>query len=397
MRAALKRNPPDVVSARALERKVLHELDDGRLVLEHLAGDPQAFGTLVDRYQTRLLNFINRTIGDRERAEDLVQEVFIRVFRHLHRFDQTKKFSTWIYTIASNLGKNELRNRSRNPLVLFQTIKKHWEADHRPLQFEDTTARPDDLYRKRYLKQAVDQCVGQLPSHHRAVFVLRELEGKSYAEIADITGCNLGYGEEPPQSSPQQLRPAHRTAAGVAPGAGGGTRPGPDGSTFPSMTCAEFLDRYTDFRDGLITAPRELRRFGRHLVQCASCRRYDTAVRRGVLALQAGAESIEPSPEFRPRLDARLAHERRAAREVPARAGIAAALFIAAALALVAREGVRHAPVAHVPALPPVRFPKPVVQAGVPFVSFQDPRATVFTGNPNPYGTALVEPASAGR
>src|SRR5437899_6646329 len=77
MRAALKRNPPDVVSARALERKVLHELDDGRLVLEHLAGDPQAFGTLVDRYQTRLLNFINRTIGDRERAEDLVQEVFI--------------------------------------------------------------------------------------------------------------------------------------------------------------------------------------------------------------------------------------------------------------------------------------------------------------------------------
>src|SRR2546426_5959828 len=54
------------------------------------------------------------------------------------------------------------------------------------------------------------------------------------------------------------------------------------------MTCPEFLDRYTDFRDGLITAPRELRRFGRHLVQCASCRRYDAAVRRGVLALQAG-------------------------------------------------------------------------------------------------------------
>jgi len=123
----------------------------------------QAFGTLVDRYQTRLLNFINRTIGDRERAEDLVQEVFIRVFRHLHRFDQTKKFSTWIYTIASNLAKNELRNRSRNPLVLFQTIKKHWEADHRPLQFEDTTARPDDLYRKRFLKEAVDQCVDSCP------------------------------------------------------------------------------------------------------------------------------------------------------------------------------------------------------------------------------------------
>ena len=168
------------------------ELDDSHVVQAFLDGQSRAFDELVARYQARLLNFIYRTIGDRERAEDLVQEVFIRVFRHLHRFDQTKKFSTWIYTIASNLAKNELRNRSRNPLVLFQTIKKYWEADHRPLQFEDVGARPDDLYRRRYLKEVVDQCVGQLPAHHRAVFVLRELEGKSYAEIAEITGCNLG-------------------------------------------------------------------------------------------------------------------------------------------------------------------------------------------------------------
>ena len=191
MRAVLKLTP-SAPTVRSLERQTLHELDDAHVVQRHLSGDGQAFGTLVDRYQGRLLNFVNRTIGDRERAEDLVQEVFIRVYRHLHRFDQTKKFSTWIYTIASNLAKNELRNRSRNPLVFFQAIKKSWEADHRPLQFEDTTARPDDLYRKRFLKDAVDQCVGQLPEHHRVVFVLRELEGKSYEEIADITGCNLG-------------------------------------------------------------------------------------------------------------------------------------------------------------------------------------------------------------
>ncbi|HET7790413.1 MAG TPA: sigma-70 family RNA polymerase sigma factor [Gemmatimonadales bacterium] len=192
MKAILKRKTEVPESVRALERQELSELDDGHVVVRHLAGDPQAFGMLVDRYQTRLLNFVNRTIGDRERAEDLVQEVFIRVFRHLHRFDQTKKFSTWIYTIASNLAKNELRNRSRNPLVLFQTIKKNWDADHRPLQFEDTTARPDDLYRKRFLKDTVEECVSQLPEHHRAVFVLRELEGRSYHEIAEITGCNLG-------------------------------------------------------------------------------------------------------------------------------------------------------------------------------------------------------------
>ena len=167
-------------------------LDDGTVVRACLDGDGRAFTELVLRYQTRLLNFIYRSIGDRERAEDLVQEAFIRVYRHLHRFDQGKKFSTWIYTIASNLAKNELRNRSRNPLVLFQTMKKNWDVDHRPLQFEDVHSRPDDLFRKRHLRELVEEAVAQLPEHHRAVFVLRELEGKSYEEIADITGCNLG-------------------------------------------------------------------------------------------------------------------------------------------------------------------------------------------------------------
>jgi RNA polymerase sigma-70 factor (ECF subfamily) len=165
---------------------------DSEVVAAYLAGDRRAFDALVDRYQRRLLNFIYRTIGDRERGEDLVQEVFIRVHRHLHRFDQTKKFSTWIYTIASNLAKNELRNRSRNPLVLFQTIRKDQDGDQRPLQFEDTHSRPDDLFRKRHLRELVGWAVAQLPEHHRIVFVLRELEGKTYEEIAEITDCNLG-------------------------------------------------------------------------------------------------------------------------------------------------------------------------------------------------------------
>ena len=177
----------------ALEhRKALGELNDSEVVRAFLEGDQRAFGELVRRYDNRLLNFVYRTVGDRERAQDLVQETFVRVYRHLGRFDQSKKFSTWVYTIASNLAKNELRNRSRNPLVLFQTIKKNWEADHRPLEWEDTQYKPDDLFRKRHLKEKVEEAVAQLPEHHRIVFVLRELEGKTYEEIADITGCNLG-------------------------------------------------------------------------------------------------------------------------------------------------------------------------------------------------------------
>ncbi len=170
----------------------LKQMDDSQVVAAHLAGDRKAFGELVERYQNRLLNFVYRTTGDRERAEDLVQETFIRVYRHLHRFDQSKKFSTWVYTIASNLAKNELRNRSRNPLVLFQTILKNRHDDQRPLEWEDNTYRPDDLFRKRALKTMVDAAVDQLPEHHRTVFMLREMEGKTYEEIAEITDTNLG-------------------------------------------------------------------------------------------------------------------------------------------------------------------------------------------------------------
>ena len=162
------------------------------LIEAHLQGDPQAFSKIVARYQVRLLNFVYRMIGDRERAEDLVQEAFLRVYRHLDRFDRGRKFSTWIYTIASNLAKNELRNRSRSPLVTMEQARPREEEDPRPIDFEDHASRPDDLYERRNLKALVDQTVARLSSHHREVFVLRELEGKSYEEIAEIMHCNLG-------------------------------------------------------------------------------------------------------------------------------------------------------------------------------------------------------------
>jgi RNA polymerase sigma-70 factor, ECF subfamily len=170
----------------------LSEMSDEELVTAHLEGRPSAFQELFGRYRDRLVHFITRKTGDPDRAQDLVQEAFIRVTRHLHRFDTEKKFSTWVYTIASNLSKNELRNRSRSPLVLFQKLTSNWDDDHRPLQFEDLTMRPDDLYRKRFLQRLVEDTVEELPEHHRLVFRLRELEGKSYEEISEITGVNLG-------------------------------------------------------------------------------------------------------------------------------------------------------------------------------------------------------------
>src|SRR5262249_30756003 len=137
----------------------------------------------------------------------------------------------------------------------------------------------------------------------------------------------------------------------------------------------------------------------RHIATCASCRRFHTALADGVDALHE-IHRDEPDTAFRERLARRLALERAQAGRphVPSRPSLAAALLIAAAIGLPAWEGARrHPTVATVPPLPPVPFPKPVAQAGPPFVSFQDPRTSVMSGNPYPYGTAFVEPASAQR
>ena len=168
------------------------QMADVELIQHFIDGESFRFNELVERYGHRLYNFIYRLIGDRERAEDLVQETFIRVYRHIRRFDQKKKFSTWAYTIASNLAKNEVRNRTRNPILYFQSLVKEWEDDRRPIEFADRSYRPDDLFRKRHLRELVNRAVEQLPEHHRVVFVLREAEGKSYEEIAEITKCSLG-------------------------------------------------------------------------------------------------------------------------------------------------------------------------------------------------------------
>ena len=159
------------------------------------------------------------------------------------------------------------------------------------------------------------------------------------------------------------------------------------------MLCTEFLERHSDFRDGLMTTPRELRRFARHMAHCATCRRYDATVHQAVQALHSAAP-ISPSADFRQRLDARLAVERRRVPRPPARASVSAAMLVLAALALFVYEVARRPQIQRAPFLPPVAFPKPVASAALPFVSFQDPRASVVNGNPYPYGTALVQPAA---
>ena len=202
----LRTTAPEAVPA-SRTREELSAMTDSQVVQRFLDGEPRAFGELVRRYDGRLVNFVHRTVGDRERAQDLVQETFIRVYRHLERFDQSKKFSTWVYTIASNLAKNELRNRSRNPLILFQTIKKNWDADHRPLEWEDGLAGS-----RRSLPASApegDGGPGGRPAPRAPPDGLCA-EGARRPLLRGNRGDHayeLGHREEPPQPGPEQLRP----------------------------------------------------------------------------------------------------------------------------------------------------------------------------------------------
>ncbi|MEA1996196.1 MAG: sigma-70 family RNA polymerase sigma factor [Gemmatimonadota bacterium] len=146
---------------------------------------------MMGRYNGRIINYIYRIIGDRDRAEDLLQDTFVRVYRNIDRFDRERKFSTWLYTIATNLAKNELRNKGRSPIMYFQDFFFR-KDDQEMFEAADKSGRPDDnLYRKQ-LSNLVAKAVERMPEKHRLVFTLRETEGRSYEEIAEIMGCNIG-------------------------------------------------------------------------------------------------------------------------------------------------------------------------------------------------------------
>jgi RNA polymerase sigma-70 factor (ECF subfamily) len=110
-------SPADAPTQAGARQALQQQLDDHHLVQRHLEGDPRAFGALVDRYQPRLYEFILSGGEDRERVEELVQQVFVRVFRHLRRFDPTKDLATWMYGIAANLVRDIPRQRGRDPLL----------------------------------------------------------------------------------------------------------------------------------------------------------------------------------------------------------------------------------------------------------------------------------------
>lgn len=163
----------------------LGQLSDEELMEEIVRGSESAFAALVTRYQNRIINVVSRLISDRERAQEIAQETFLRVFIHRERYRPSGKFSTWLYTIAMNLAKNEIRRRVRARGVV--SLDKLMEAAGDSGGYiADPAPGPDRLYRRRDVETKVSAAVERLPRKFREVIVLRDIQQLSYEEIGDV-------------------------------------------------------------------------------------------------------------------------------------------------------------------------------------------------------------------
>jgi RNA polymerase sigma-70 factor (ECF subfamily) len=167
-------------------------VSDEELMLECRKGDMSAFELLVRRYQDALVNYIHYTINDYHRAEDLAQETFLRVFKSASRYEPKASFKSWLYTIATNLSRNEIRNRARRKTYFLEDMVDENEDVYDSEFMIDTRFQPDILYEKKERQQLIKKTLKQLPENQRLALTLVTYQELSYEEISEILNCSVG-------------------------------------------------------------------------------------------------------------------------------------------------------------------------------------------------------------
>jgi RNA polymerase sigma-70 factor (ECF subfamily) len=198
----------------ALPRTV--EIDDSELIASVLGGSESAFAALVHRYQERVFRLLSRYTRDVLECEDLAQEVFLKVFRKLHTFQQDSAFFTWLYRIAVNTASDHLSRRSRRRLQLVEDETALDQGEPRSAVADVTQPLLD-----AELVQVTRKILARLPEKYRTILVLREYEDLSYTEIATVLGINLGTVEsrlfrarQRFKDALERLHPEHSPARG---------------------------------------------------------------------------------------------------------------------------------------------------------------------------------------
>ena len=170
------------------------EKTDQDLVRLSRRGDERAARELVHRFERPVFSIIYRMVRDRELAEDLSQDVFVRTFNNLDRYDRSYKFSSWLFKIAYNLTVDHLRRRE------LPTISVHGAPDAvtpdrqeaTSLTLESDEEAPDDRLVAKELAGDLEEAIAELREDYRTAILLRHVEGRSYEEIAEIMEIPLG-------------------------------------------------------------------------------------------------------------------------------------------------------------------------------------------------------------
>jgi len=160
---------------------------DIRLMLAVRSGDQAAFAELVGRYQHRLVGVMNHLVGHPQEAEDLAQEVFLRVFRTRLKYSPKAKFSTWLFTIANNLALNALRDRQRRRAMPLEVQES---GPHATAPADPRSPAPAQPMQQQELAEVVRRALDDLNERQRVAVVLNKFEDMGYAEIAEVMGLS---------------------------------------------------------------------------------------------------------------------------------------------------------------------------------------------------------------
>jgi RNA polymerase sigma-70 factor (ECF subfamily) len=167
------------------------ELEDGEIVHRVLSGEEDMFEILVRRYQARVVSHVSRMVGVREDAVDLSQEIFLKVFQALDRFNPSYKFSTWLFRIAGNAAIDHLRKR-RPRTVPLEAPDPEGGAGPFPVEQRSPGLDPYGQLRNVERGQAILRAIDDLPADFRELITLRHFVGLSYEEIASVKDMPLG-------------------------------------------------------------------------------------------------------------------------------------------------------------------------------------------------------------
>ena len=169
----------------------MSEMGEKELLKKCRQGDRDAFNILVQTYQRQVINLAYGMLSDTEDATDAAQEVFIKVYRNIDRFEGKSSLSTWIYRITSNVCKDFLRKRTRT-IQSISIYESSEDDDDRPMEIKDSSPTPQEHMEITETQREVRKALDELPEEYKSVIVMYDLEGLSYDEISNVLQCPVG-------------------------------------------------------------------------------------------------------------------------------------------------------------------------------------------------------------